>query len=77
MSIHPKKSEPLRDDLIWGVDGENGIAAELGIPTSKAYYLISTGAIPVRRHTHKIITASRRELRRRFAGQAPSDPEAA
>ena len=31
----------LGDDLIWGVDGENGIAAFLNIPPAKAYYLIS------------------------------------
>jgi hypothetical protein len=58
----------LTDDVIWGVDGEHGIAAELGISASRAYYLISKGAIPVKRLGHRTITASRSELRRHFAG---------
>lgn len=67
---HPK-SEPLAGDLLWGVPS---IAAELGIPLSRAYYLIARGAISVRKHTHKTITASRRELRRRFAGRSSDEP---
>ncbi len=64
-------AEPsLAADLIWGVDGEHGIAAELNIKPEKAYYLIAKGVIPVRKHGHRTITASRKELRRLFAGEA-------
>ncbi|MGC2338825.1 MAG: hypothetical protein WA625_24150 [Pseudolabrys sp.] len=54
------------DDLIWGISGKHGIAAFLKIPPAKAYYLISRGAIPVRRLGHRTIAASRSELRRHF-----------
>lgn len=56
----------LADDLIWGISGKNGIAAFLKIPPAKAYYLISRGAIPVRRLGHRTVAASRSELRRHF-----------
>jgi hypothetical protein len=60
----------LGDDLLWGVDGENGIAAFLNIPPAKAYYLISQNQIPVRRHGHRTISASRTELRRVFTSSS-------
>lgn len=65
-SIGDQKEDHLGDDLIWGVDGEDGIAAELKIPPAKAYYLIKKKVIPVRRHGHRTISASRSELRRTF-----------
>jgi len=37
----------LADDILWGVDGPNGIAAFLGISARRCYYLIESGAIPV------------------------------
>lgn len=58
---------PLSADVLWGVDGEYGIAAFLGIPVRKARHLIDTGQIPIRRHGRRTITASRSELRRVFA----------
>jgi hypothetical protein len=54
------------EDLIWGVDGANGIAAFLGIDVRRAYYLIRRGRIPVRHHGHRTVTASRSELRALF-----------
>jgi hypothetical protein len=62
--------ETLADDLLWGVDGPDGIAAELGIPVRRAYYLIGIGKIPVRKIGHRTIAASRAELRRLFAPEA-------
>jgi hypothetical protein len=60
----------LADDIIWGVDGENGIAAFLGIDTRKAYYLIDRGKIPAQKLGRKTITASRSQLRRIFTPAA-------
>lgn len=70
MPFTRKKEPAIADDVIWGVDGDNGIAAALGIPVPKAYYLIARGKIPVRRLGHRTITASRRELHRWLAGEA-------
>lgn len=63
----------LADDLLWGVDGQDGIAAFLKLPVRRAYYLIEHGGIPVRKHSHKIISASKSVLRRHFG---MSDAEA-
>jgi hypothetical protein len=62
--------EKLADDLIWGVDGPDGIAAFLGIHPRRCYYLIDRQAIPVRKIGHRTIIASRSELRRLFGGAA-------
>jgi hypothetical protein len=56
------RNDRLGDDLIWGVKGKDGIAAFLGIPERKAYYLVSRGKIPVRKLGPKTILASRSEL---------------
>jgi hypothetical protein len=62
----PVDDAVLADDLLWGVDGKNGIAAFLGIKPRQAYHLIKCGALPVTKHGHRIITARRSELRRYF-----------
>ena len=68
----------LSDDIIWGVKGPNGIAAFLGVDERKARHLIDLGVIPVRRHGHRTISASRRELRQIFSPTTACDgPEAA
>ena len=56
----------LADDLLWGIDGNNGIAAFLGIPPRKCYYLIEQGKIPVQKLGDKTVAASRSQLRRLF-----------
>jgi hypothetical protein len=63
-STTTKTSPALADDLIWGIAGANGIAAELGIPVGRAYVLAAAGKIPVKKIGHRLIVASRRELRR-------------
>jgi hypothetical protein len=63
-------NDTLADDLLWGVDGIDGIAAFLNIPPGRAYYLIDRGVLPVKKHSHRIITARRSELRRLFGGDA-------
>jgi hypothetical protein len=63
--------ELLADDLIWGIRGKRGIAAELGLPPGRVYYLVSRGAIPVRKLGHKSIVASRSELRAFLRGEVP------
>jgi hypothetical protein len=67
---HEESDISLASDLIWGVDGPNGIAAFLGIDTRKAYYLIETGKLPVQKHGRRTITARRTELRRHFASES-------
>ena len=57
---------PLADDLLWG---GRAIAAELGIKTRKAFYLLDTGAIPARK-INGLWVASRRQLRAHFLGEA-------
>jgi hypothetical protein len=61
----------IADDIVWGVDGEDGIAAELGIPKERAYYLIAQGRIPVTRLGHRTIIASRKQLRRLTDTETP------
>ena len=56
--------KPLAADLLWGVAA---IADFLGVPTRRAQYLIDAGKIPVTKHGHRTIVASRAELRRVFA----------
>jgi hypothetical protein len=70
MSNKHSPGKSLADDTIWGVGGENGIAAEIGRTPQQAYYLISTGALgdAVTKLSHKTIVASRSKLRRRLAG---------
>jgi hypothetical protein len=62
------KGTPLADDVIWGVDGEDGIAAFLGLSPRRTYYLIGTKKIPTKKIGHRTIVASRAELRRLFSG---------
>jgi hypothetical protein len=57
---------PLSDDLIWGIDGDDGIAKFLGIPPRKVYSLIKGEKLPVRKLGHRTYAASRKELRRVF-----------
>jgi hypothetical protein len=59
--------EDLSADLLWGVDGEGGIAEFLNIPPEKVYYLIRSKRLPVRKFGHRTIVASKKELRRLFA----------
>lgn len=58
--------EVLAHDILWGVDGPDGIANYLGIPPHKCYYLIRCGKIPIKKLSHRIICASRAELSRAF-----------
>jgi hypothetical protein len=57
----PEKQVPIADDLIWGAAS---IAAELGVPLQRVYYLIRTNRIPIAKIGTKTIVASRRQLRR-------------
>jgi hypothetical protein len=62
------------DDIVWGVEGESGIAATIKRTTAQAYHLIRNrekNRIPVARHGHKTYSASRRRLRAWCAGELP------
>ena len=68
----PAEAEPaesdrsdLADDILWG--GEK-IAEYLGMPVERFYYLNARGAFgdAVRKHTHRIITGSKRGLQKQF-----------
>jgi hypothetical protein len=39
------RNSTLAADLIWGVSGEHGIAAEINRSKSETYYLIASGAL--------------------------------
>jgi hypothetical protein len=56
--------KPLSDDLLWGVAA---IADFIGVSPRKCYWLIDAGKIPITKHGHRTIVASRAELRRVFA----------
>jgi len=61
------KEEDLSSDLLWGVDGEGGIAEFLNITPEKAYYLIRTHKLRgIRKFGHRTIVGSKSELRRQF-----------
>jgi hypothetical protein len=55
----------LADDILWGVEGEKGIARYLKKKPHEVYYLIKKG-LPVKKHGHRIITSTRSQLRRYF-----------
>jgi hypothetical protein len=55
------KQAALSDDLLWGAAA---IAAELGAPIDRVYYLIRTKKIPVTKLGPKTIIASRKKLQR-------------
>jgi hypothetical protein len=56
------KAQPLRDDLIWGVEG---IAEEIGKTQRQVFHMISVGAIPAAKVGGRIV-ASRSRLRQHF-----------
>jgi hypothetical protein len=56
-------SEPLRDDLLWGI---REIAKEIGRSERQTFHLASTGQIPVGKIGGRHV-ASRSKLRARFA----------
>jgi hypothetical protein len=68
-----ERPEKLASDLVWGVNGDNGIAAELGISTRHAYYLVAKGIIPARKLGPRTIVASRSALRAWLANTAITD----
>jgi hypothetical protein len=67
LNANHNRPDSLASDLLWGVDGPDGIAAYLGIDARRCYYLIETGRLPIRKLGRRTITASRAELRRHFA----------
>lgn len=50
-------------DLIWGV---KAIAAELGIPERRAFYLVENGRLPAKKEG-RLWVSSRSALRRHYA----------
>ena len=74
MSRKNPPTDSLASDTVWGV---GNIAAEIGIPTPKAYYLIAQGKIPVTKLGHRTVVASRSQLRRLLSGDLKNDPDQA
>jgi hypothetical protein len=64
-------TQDLDDDIIWGVEGEHGIAALLKRTPAQVYYLIRKG-LPVRRFGHRTICGSRRKLLAYCSGEFPT-----
>jgi hypothetical protein len=63
------------DDIVWGVDGENGIAAAINRSVSQTYYLIRMKKLPVKKHGHKTYSASRSRLHAYLAGESSEPAE--
>jgi excisionase family DNA binding protein len=63
------KQDRLADDLIWGISGNDGIAAYLGLSERRTYYLVERGKLPVHRLGPKTIVASKSELRARLSAR--------
>jgi hypothetical protein len=61
------------DDIIWGVEGEHGIASVIKRTTAQTYYLIRKKKLPVRKFGHRTYSASRRRLLEYCAGELPVD----
>ena len=55
--------DDVAGDVLWGVDE---IAAFIRRTKRATFYLIARGVIPVKKHGHKTITASRTEIRAVF-----------
>jgi len=66
---YPAAYDDDDDDIVWGVEGEHGIAAAVNLPPKKVRRLIQLGLLPVRRHGHRTYSASRRRLRQYCAGE--------
>jgi hypothetical protein len=73
MSRKESPPESLADDILWGIKGKHGIAAELGLKAEQVYYMHRRGQLPIRRVGHRTLTASRTALRAWLAGNNPPD----
>lgn len=60
------------DDIVWGVEGDHGIAAVIKRTTAQTYYLIRKKKLPVRKHGHRTYSASRKRLLAYCAGELPA-----
>jgi hypothetical protein len=54
-------------DIVWGV---RSIAATINRSQHQTYYLIRQGLLPIKKHSHKMISASRAQLREWCLGNA-------
>jgi hypothetical protein len=64
MSKKNPPTESSSHDIAWGV---KSIAAEINAPPGRVYYLISKNLLPIKKHGHRMISASRAALRRAVA----------
>jgi hypothetical protein len=71
MALWRREAADDPDDILWGIDGENGIAAAINRTPAQVYYLIRTGKLQsvVRKIGHKTYSASRSRLREYLAGE--------
>ena len=65
MAAAENSEKRIGDDLIWGA---RGIADELRVSQSRAFYLLETGAIPAQK-INGLWVASRRRLAVHFASE--------
>lgn len=63
------------DDILWGIRGEKGIAAFLRKKPVEVENLIRLG-MPVKKHGHKTVTASKVQLREYFGPATAKEPAA-
>lgn len=55
----------MADDVLWG---HAAIAEFVGLPVRRLRYMIQLGRVPVRRHSHRIVSASKRAISRALLG---------
>ena len=60
-------NQRLGSDLIWGAQG---IADEIGLDLRQVYYLLAKKRLPHRKLSHRVIVASKTELRAALIAQA-------
>jgi hypothetical protein len=59
----------LAADIIWGIEGPHGIAAEIGRTPAQTRWLIKIGRLRVKKHGRRTYSASRKQLREDCAGE--------
>jgi hypothetical protein len=61
--------EAVAADIIWGIEGPRGIAAEIGRTVAQTRWLISQGKLRVKKHGRRTYSASRKQLHEDCAGE--------
>jgi len=72
MSRKPALSEAPSlsgSNIVWGIEGPGGIAAEINRTPAQTRWLISQGRLRVKKHGHRTYSALREHLHEDCAGE--------